>query len=96
MRQSTTGSAAKYTCSRVRPMFCYFVLDTSNVPGEARPFCCFSRNGNDFTSKYEAAGFGEHLKSCFKPDVTTAILDGEICAWNKQEKCIVQKGAFSI
>ena len=62
------------------------------LPGQARPFRCFSRNGNDFTSEYEAAGFGGLLKSCLKPEVATAILDGEICAWNKEEKCIVQKG----
>ena len=62
------------------------------LQGEARPFRCFSRNGNDFTSEYEAAGFGSLLKCCLKSDVKTAILDGEICAWNKQEKCIVQKG----
>ena len=53
---------------------------------------CFSRNGHDFTSEYEAAGLGEHLRSGLASRVTSAVLDGEMCAWSREERCLVQKG----
>ena len=60
-------------------------------------FKYFSRNGFEFTSDYgstpaEAGKFTSFLNPCLKSNVQEVILDGEICAWSKVDRCLLQKG----
>jgi len=57
----------------------------------------FSRNGFDFTDDFgaspsEQGKFTSFLADGLKSDVRTAILDGEICAWNHVTGSLTQKG----
>ena len=35
--------------------------------------------------------FSHHISSCLDPSVTSVILDGEMCAWSKEARCLLQK-----
>ena len=59
-------------------------------------FKFFSRNSSDFTEEFGAdardrSKFSHHLAASLDPQVTSIILDGEICAWNHQTRTLVQK-----
>jgi len=60
-------------------------------------FKYFSRNGFDFTSDYgdtatETGKFTSFFTPCLKSHVKDIILDGEICAWSKEDMTLLQKG----
>ena len=60
-------------------------------------FRYFSRNGKDFTHEYgEDASdprlFTSVISACLDSSVEEIILDGEICAWGKEQNCLIQKG----
>jgi len=60
-------------------------------------FKYFSRNGFDFTSDYgatasETGKFTAFFTPCLKTHVKDIILDGEICAWSKEDMALLQKG----
>ncbi len=64
---------------------------------ETGKFRFFSRNGFDFSDDFghsaaQADKFSSHSARCLAPGVRSAILDGEICAYNHQTDSLTQKG----
>ena len=58
-------------------------------------FKFFSRNGFDFTNDYDENSQGKfvnYFMKSLKSSVTDVILDGEMCAWSRENKCLLQKG----
>ena len=60
-------------------------------------FRFFSRNGFDFTNDFgesskDVGKFVYYFKKSLKCSVTDVILDGEMCAWSKENQCLLQKG----
>ena len=56
----------------------------------------FSRNSHDFTQDFgarpNAGKFSYYIEKALSPCVTSVILDGEICPYNKKLQVLVQKG----
>ena len=60
-------------------------------------FRFFSRNGFDFTNDFgesskDVGKFVYYFEKSLKCSVTDVILDGEMCAWSKENQCLLQKG----